>query len=350
MGRARGLGVLVGVVLLTLVAACGPAAHPGADEDVADLPGVRDAALERVVLDDDYYGHHGVVDMEPDATPDQIAAVLDELARWKRTLDADEVTTAVFLGAGTTELYDAAWLNGTAAGIGRVRDPAGNRADADLLVRATTALGLPVTIQEGEWDVVTPTPRETAAVIATHPHLAEVPDLVVRPPFPPPDTDGWGRPGSLGASPRLTPELLATYDRVVDSTRLVARGETVVRFVGNPSRLALGEEYDEAGDVVEPPVGTVQVQVDVRLPDGAGPRSLQPRLADDPLWPMVRAQLDLLREQPPGSHLWIWLQFTRPGGILYDASRSLIEVTRGEDVPKVARTPWNVEASAYLNR
>jgi hypothetical protein len=25
-------------------------------------------------------------------------------------------------------------------------------------------------------------------------------------------------------------------------------------------------------------------------------------------------------------------------------------VTRGKDVPKGARTPWNLEASAYLNR
>lgn len=337
-------------VLLTLLAACGTTAQPAADPDLADLPGVRDAALQRVVLDDDYHGYHGVVDMEPDATPDQVATALDELARWKRTRDAEEVTTAVLLGAGTTELYDAAWLGGTAAGIGRVRDPAGNRADAELLVRATAALGLPVTIQEGEWDVITTTPRETAAVIATHPDLAEVPDLVVRPAFPEADTDGWGRPGALGASPRLTPELLAAYDRVIDSTRLVTEGETLVRFVGNPSRMMLGEELDEAGKVVEPPAGTVQVQVDLRLPGGAGPRSLQPRLADDPLWPMVRAQLDALREQPTGSHLWIWLQFTRPGGIPFDESRSLIEVTRGEDVPKVARTPWNLEASAYLNR
>jgi dienelactone hydrolase len=342
--------VVIATVLLALLAACGTTDQPRTDPDLTDLPGVRDAALHRVALDTDYYGYHGVVDMEPDATPDQIAAVLDELARWKRTRDADEVTTAVLLGAGTTELYDAAWLDGTAAGIGRVRDHAGNRADADLLVRATQQLGLPVTIEEGEWDVVTPTVRETAAVIATHPDLAAVPDLVVRRAYPPPDTDWWDRTGSLGASPRLTPELLAAYDRVVDSTRLVADGDAAVLFAGNPSRRALGEEYDDAGNVVEPPAGTFQVQVDVRLPDGAGPSTRQPRLADDPLWPMVRAQLDLLRGQPTGSHLWITLRFTRPGGIPYDGSRSLVEVTRGKDVPKGARTPWNLEASAYLNR
>lgn len=348
----RGVRALLGVVLLALLAGCGTSAGPGGTAELADLPGVRDVALQRVALDTDYYGYHGVVDMEPDATADQVAEVLDELARWKRGLapEYDEVTTAVLLGAGTTELDDAAWLNGTAAGIGRVRDPAGNRADADLLVRATQQLGLPVTIEDGEWDVITPTVRETAAVIATHPDLAEVPDLVVRPAYPPPDTDWWGRTGSLGASPRLTPELLAAYDRVVASTRLLTEGEAFVRFVGNPSRRMLGEEYDEAGDVVEPPVGTVQVQVDLRLPDGGGPRTLQPRLADDPRWPMIRAQLDLLRDQPTGSHLWIWLQFTRPGGIPYDAGHSLIEVTRGEGVPKVARTPWNLEAAAYLNR
>ncbi len=350
----RAVGAVVAVVLLALLAGCGTTAGPGhvAATDLEDLPGVREAALKRVALDTDYYGYHGVVDMDRDATADQVAAVLDELARWKRSLapEYDEVTTAVLLGAGTTDLYDAAWLDGSAAGIGRLRDHAGNRADADLLVRATAALGLPVTIQEGEWDVVTPTPRETAAVIATHADLAGVPDLVVRPAFPPPDTDWWDGSGSLGASPRLTPDLLTAYDRVVDSTHLLTEGEAAVRFVGNPSRLMLGEEVDEAGHVVEPPVGTVQVQVDVRLPGGAGPRTRQPRLVDDPLWPMVRAQLDLLREQPAGSQLWIWLQFTRPGGIPYDAGRSLVEVTRGEDVPKTARTPWNLEASAYLNR
>lgn len=345
----RRAGVLAGVAVLALLAGCGPAAQPGPGSDVADLPGVRDASLHRVLLDDDYFGYEGVVDMEPDATADQVADVLDELARWKRTRDAEEVTTAVFLGAGTTELHDAAWLEGAAAGIGRVRDPAGNRADADLLVRATAALGLPVTVEDGEWDVVSPTPRETAAAIVAMPDLAAVPDLVVRRPYPPPDTDWWGRTGSIGASPRLTPELLTAYDRVVDSTRLVREGEASPLFVGNPTRRMLGEEYDEAGNVVEQPVGTFQVQVDVRLPGGGGPRTRQPRLADDPLWPMVRAQLDVLRDQPSGSHLWITLQFTRPGGIAYDESRPLVEVTRGEDLPKRARTPWNLEAWAYLN-
>ncbi|WGY02729.1 hypothetical protein QI633_02980 [Nocardioides sp. QY071] len=349
MGLRRLGAAVAGVVLLGLVAACGTAGPPGPASDLRDLPGVRDVALERVALDTDYYGYHGVVDMEPDATPDQVADVLDELGRWKSTRDAEEVTTAVFLGAGTTELHDAAWLDGSAAGVGRVRDHAGNRADAELLVRATAALGLPVTIEEGEWDVVTPTPRETAAAIVTMPDLAAVPDLVVRRPYPPPDTDWWGRTGSIGASPRLTPEVLTAYDRVVDSTRLVPEGEASLLFVGNPSRRALGEEYDEAGNVVEQPVGTFQVQVDVRLPDGAGPRTRQPRLSDDPLWPMVRAQLDVLRDQPAGSHLWITLQFTRPGGIAYDESRPLVEVTRGEHLPKRARTPWNLEASAYLN-
>ncbi|RJS46304.1 hypothetical protein [Nocardioides cavernaquae] len=342
-------------VLLAGSTGCGQAGSTTSTVDrLRALPGVRDAAVERIALDDDYFGYQAAVDMEPDAQPPQIAIALDELARWKQTHEGDETSTAVYLDGGTTDLDQETWGEGSDGGgptavLATAGSHARNLANAELLVAATAALDLPVTIRDGEWRVTSRAPRATAAVIAAHPDLASSPDLIISPRIPLGE-ERWGRPAGFGSS-RLTPELVATYDTAVANAELVREGEVSVSFVGNTSTAGLGETFDEVtGEKIEPPVGAVDIMIDLRLPGGAGPRSLAPRLVDDARWPMIRAQLDLLRTLPRGSHVWIWLQWTPRGGIAYDATRTVIEVTLGEELVGQARTPWNLQAQQYLAR
>lgn len=354
-GAMRVFSGLMVSALLAGSAGCG-VLDSDASERLEDLPGVRAAALDKFALDTDYYGYSAVADMEPDATAPQIATALDELARWTRSHKGDDASAALYLGAGTTAYDMESWGSGGVGGgptavISATGSHAENLANAGLLIAATHATKLPVTITDGEWHVTSEAPRATAAVIATHPDLANVPDLVVAPRMLM-DHDGFGAPAALGSS-SLTPALLAMYDRAVANADLVresqGEGKAAVSYAGNSSSRALGETFDEeTGKEIVPPAGAVSIQVTLRLPEGAGPKTLAPRLADDPRWPMIRAQLDLLRKQPRGSGLWVWLEFTRDG-IPYEAGRSVIEVANGVELPQLARTPWNLEAQRYLD-
>lgn len=77
------LRALVLALVGWLLVACGEGGGQGGTTDAFDdLPGVRDTAIRKEALDTEYYGYTAVVDMEPDASVQQITAALDGLATW----------------------------------------------------------------------------------------------------------------------------------------------------------------------------------------------------------------------------------------------------------------------------
>lgn len=337
---------MAGLVLAALPGLAACSADGGFAGEARDLPGVRDARVDKRALDTDYYGYTAIVDMEPGATRDQIAGALDLLADWKASEgNGGDDGVRLYLGAGTVALDEEGWGDGAhhdgpSAVIATAAGHRKNLSDADLLLRATDVLEKPVTVRGHEWAVTTDEPRETLAEVAKDRELAAAPGLFLAQALEEPGTDYWSTPTAFSSTEPLTPQHLAAYDRAVANARLVRQARAHVEFVGS-----------ETG--VEPAVtdrhpGAITVRMSLRLPGMAGPKALAADPLADPRWPVVAAQVDLLRTLPRGSSLSVALEWGRaPEG---GAGRYLwlVELSRGGRVhPKPL---WNAEAAAYLTR
>lgn len=334
---------------LTLLPACG--AESGSADDLEQLPGVRAAAVHRQAIDTGAYSYTAVVDMEADASSDELVGALDGLAEWFADGHGGEDGVRLYVGAGSVEVYGGWGDEGDGSPTAVVTDAGShqqNVAHADLLLRATDVLGLPVTVRGYGWQVRTDEPRATLQKVAADPALARMPGVHLFAPFPTVGDqegtvpDGWARPAEFGSSEPVRRQHVATYDAAVATARLLGEGQARVDFVGSDPGV------DPRPTDTHP--GAIEIRMYLRLPGMAGPRALAEDPLDDPRWPVVAAQLDLLRNLPEGSRVSVGLESgTAPEGGPGNLSW-LVDVGVGETQPGRPRGAWQQAAFAHLNR
>lgn len=338
---------MVGLLLAGLpgLAACGTG--QGFAGEARDLPGVRDARVDKRALDTDYYGYTAIVDMEKDATRDEIAGALDALSTWYAPRRGDDDGVRLYLGGGTTELDDegsgdSAHHEGpTAVVADAARSHAGNVAYADLLLHATRVLAAPVTIRDYEWTVTTDDPDEMLRRVLADPGLAAAPGLHLAQPFEGFGPVVWRHPDFSSTEP-LTREHLRVWEQAQATAKLVREGKAMVTFVGSDTATS--------PRTTDKHPGAIDVRTVLRLPGLAGPKALAADPTADPRWPVVAAQLDLLKTLPEGSSLSVDLEWGRAPEGGADNYGWLVSVTNGRKVALRKDVRWNAAAAAYLAR
>lgn len=326
--------------------ALGAAGSDGASS-FRGLPGVRDATVHTYALDTDYYGHTAVVDMRRDATRSEIVGALDALHAWAQGPgNGGDDSVRLTLDAGTIDRDDEGWdadahhISADAV-LTTARSHARNVANVDLLLRARRVLCAPVTIRSWEWSVTTPDPIATARRIIDDPVLSMARGVNIGPELGW-DENGWLLPASLASSETLREDQLATYAAAVANASLVRGGEAHVSFVGAPTNQIPPHTADFPG--------AVQIYMSLRLPGSRGPKALAADPMQDPRWPVVAAQLDLLRDLPRGSSVWVLLEHgPMDGGISPRFSRTVVDVMTGVAPVEGGEKPlWEEAAAAYL--
>lgn len=128
--------------------------------------------------------------------------------------------------------------------------------------------------------------------------------------------------------------------------------------------IELWEEYAATADLVPDPAVVVDLYLDVdssgrglsrdttiELPGVIRPQELTPERYGELLWPVIRAQIDELAQEPDGSSLDVSVRYRTPD---QDSASddSLVYLVAGEDGPlpdEFGRT-WNEDAAAYLRQ
>lgn len=327
-----------------LAVGCG-GGEGGTTDAFDDLPGVRDTAIRKQALDTDYYGYTAVADMDADASREEIAGVLDGLAAWSKGR-GDEDGVLLYVGGGTTTRDDDGWGDGAhhegpTAVIATAGSRARNLANAELLLHATEVLDAPVTIRDYEWAVTTTDPTATLAAVAADPVLAAAPGLHLVQTWEEAGASYWESPPEFASTEPVTRAHLSTYRRAIANMAKMRQGRAHLDFVG--SETGVWPRHTEKHP------GAITIRMTLRLPDMVGPDHLTDDPLADPRWPLVAAQIDLLRTLPEGSRLSVNLEWGRaPEAGSAAHFRWLVELEKGGKVhPKPL---WNDEAAAYLER
>ena len=331
-----GRPALAAVLLTTLVATgCGAV---GQGDDVASqfereleaMEGVADARVEREAFDTEYFGEEIVVDMDGDATAEEVTAVLDAFLERRRETDGDPQDARLTIGAGTTDTVGDDFVPEAPPQVVPADRPAGNARVARLLVSAVAAFpGDFVSVTSTDWSVIAsaegtdPRPEvdRMIDVVRADDFLAASKglDLTV---FAGPHHDR--RIALIGAA-GLTPELVASYQ---DLARRL--DPSVLRTLW---------------------FGRTLFHLDVRAGDDVKPRQLTTEAYGDVLWPTLHAALDTLAAMPPAATLTVVNRYAvneADGG--YREDRFLAtkpKLRTGKD--RLGRT-WNAEAAAYLDQ
>jgi hypothetical protein len=330
MRGIRGLMVVVlGAALLTGCGESGPAG--GLAGDLEDLPGVRAASVDRRALDTDYYAWDAVADMEGGATAAQIAEVLDRLAAWRGSDAGEERTTAVYLDAGTTD-YEDGWRPDGPSMVRSHRSHTVNLEHARLLLAADAALDGPVTIFGddfiSQWRVQSSNVLETARAIRSDPVLAAAPRVVIE-----------GANSRLGSVGPLSADWVAAYERAVGTLPQPAGARASLMYFGTPLD---GEDFRPG---IAP--DRLQILLTIQMRERRAPQLIDADATQDPRWPAVRSQVDVMKGRPDGSQLWVWLQYDAIGND-YRRFHDLVDVTLGKPVKQGKEPSWNDEVAALL--
>lgn len=327
----RRLAALLVVVLGgTGVAACddtgrGRTDSTGGTGELAGMPGVRDTWSGLREVEDGVRGLVVEADLDEDITPRQLTAVLDALAQaepdlYTLSLGWGELPRSVPDDLGDRDLVDGAYSP--------LDPPTSDRAE-QFLASARTYDGS-VTLSSGGTEVVLDDggPDDlTTALEATlaDPVLRRTPHLGVR--------TGEHQPGDASAVRSDEPMTPVTLDRW---RRLRATLASAPADSAPWIRLREGRDHDD-----EPPV---RVSVGIVLPGVTQPGTVTPETWGDRLWPMIRPQLDVVGQLPPGSTYQLALDLN-PGGLPKDETIVALTVGRGAgDRPSA----WDAAATTYL--
>jgi len=338
------LAVLVTGLLAPGLAACGAERGPAAPGHAA--PAAPDASVVRAIekidgvraaeigvrgLDTDQYSYDLVADMDAGATAEQVAAVLDAMTAWQAGV-RDEHTASVHLAAGTTE-YDDSWEEGEGPSLVHAGpDREVNLHRAGLFVAADAALDERVVVAGDRrlthWRVVSRDPLATVRAVAADPVLAAAPGLQV-----------IGRGTTFASAGPLRADWVAAYARAIAHLPQPAGATASVMSFGSPMEGRFPR--------VDP--GRLQIILVLKVPVRDAPALVAQDPDQDPLWPAVRSQLDVLKGRPDGSQLWVWLQYN-PIGDDFRRTHDLVDLTLGTPPDERKQPSWNEEAAAYLAR
>lgn len=303
-----------------------PAVLESYANEVAALPGIRDAAIatERGVdedVDDVYW--HVVADAEEDATAVEIADVLDAIQNMHDNgAPAYHVDGAVYLAAGTTS-WSEPWER-RHTGVW-TSSHFGAQAAADLLLRAVATFddasvgihagGLSVSFGDGGLEQVT----EAAKTLVADQELAPIEGVSVA---------AEGKPaGFLSTNEEpLSPAFVGAWEELAGTANQAGEANLVsITMAVNT---------------------TPSVITTTRVPGNVRPRMLTTENYGDVLWPLLRAQMDVLAADPELDSLRAVNLHDHTDDLYCSVYEDPAEPPDKRDV--YGRT-WEWEANQYLN-
>lgn len=324
------LSLLALALALTVLAGCrseddGPERPDGGSGVLAGLPGVRDTRSGLEEIEDGVRGLVIVADLAKDITVPQLAAVLTAMGA-----ERPELAT---LSLGWGELpEDTGTLDGRDLidlAYAPLPAPPAERAEQFLTAARTFdgsvtlgPRGTEVVLADESPDAVTAAVETTLA----DPVLRRIPDLSLR--------TGQRQSADASGLAAHAPVTTATLDRW-----RALRG-TLDRA---PDGATAQTWISEAGAVGDPAAPT-RVRLDLVLPGVDRTGVVPPAAWGDRLWPLLRAQLDLVATLPRGTTYAVRVDVS--GGGL-PATDDLVSLTTGAG-PGPRPTAWDRRAAAYL--
>lgn len=298
------------------------------ERELEGMAGVADARVERTAFDTDYWGEEIVVDMEVDATEEEVTSVLDAFHARKKENDGAPQDARVTIGAGDTDTEGDDFAADTAPQAVPDERPTGNARIARVLVAAVAAFPeAAVIVTGGNW-------RVTNAVAGAdpRPELDRIIDVV--------RSDDVL---SSAAYPELVAVAASEDDRRTASVQ--ANESLTPAVVSSWRELSRGVDLESLGSLS---VGPTSIDLEVRAGERVTPRQLTTEAYGDVLWPTLHAALDTLVTMPRAATLTVTNLREAGGGQVRD--RFLVTrpgLRTGRD--RFDRT-WNAEAATYLER
>lgn len=325
------VAALVTSIVATGCGAQGDGPASGFEGELEAMAGVADARVEREAFDTDYWGEEIVVDMDVDATAEEVTAVLDAFLARRRETNGDPQDAHVTIGADTTKTEGDRFAPDAPPLAVPAEGPAGNARIARLLVTAVAAFpGHHIGVTSTNWSVIgavegdDPRPEidRMIGVVRADDLLSAAKGLDLTAVAGP---DGDRRTIRLDAYDRLTPGLVTSWQDFAQRLDM---------------RLLRGLSF-----------GTGSIYLDVRTGESVKPRQLTTEAYGDVLWPTLHAALDTLVAMPRTATLTVTNRYRvneADGSYLEDrflATRPGLRTGRD----RLGRT-WNAEAAVYLDQ
>lgn len=321
-------------------------ADTGLQSTLQGLDGVRDASVESVEVDDGQFDDLVTVDAEPEATADEIAAMLEAVAA-DPPQDPDPgsyaYTGVVLLDAGETEWpgtpgigtdegddsVDGIWFS--ADDLSRYAEGSGAGTTTERFVSAVEAFNGARVTQDRETLVV-----EERTDADSLDRLDEASRTVVDDPVLAAEA-----PISLIVQGPESRSVLTGVEGITSDLR--ADWSAVRAGLQRLSGISVSN-VDVATGGTDLAAEVLTIDIDLQLPGAVPPARLTPARYGDQLWPMIRAELDLLRDRPDQSLLSV-TNTAEDGG----ASDPFLYVETGRPAVKDDQgRSWNAEALDYL--
>ncbi len=283
------------LVVAGLLAGCdddGARSPAGFDDGLEALPGVVEAGSELVDVDDGVQQLQVEVVVDEDASVTQVVGVVDAVAEHDEARDPD-TGYAISLHRDGTEEHALSWAYDPPEDVEEAVSRwtlAGEQLPDDL---AWTADGYGQIVVDVGDEADAEDVAATAELIAADTELAALPRWSLRGKRSPDDEENFAAALSLATDAGLTTEVVAWWRRAAALADLAP---------GTVTTLAL-EPRNRAGSYSAdpPPRGSMSVWLALQLPGVVPPADLTPARWGDRLWPLLRAELDLVRDLPPGS-------------------------------------------------
>ncbi|WP_377321367.1 hypothetical protein ACFJIY_19560 [Pimelobacter simplex] len=317
---------------LAVLAGCrseddGPERPDGGGGVLAGLAGVRDTRSGLEEIEDGVRGLVIVADLDEDITVAQLTTVLETLAAER----PDFATLSLGWGElpddtsslGGKDLVDLAYATLPATATERAEQflTAARTFDGSVTLGPR---GTEVVLADESPDAVTAAIRTTLA----DPVLRQVPDLSIR--------TGQRQPrdsSGLAAHAPVTAAILARWQALRGTLDRAPAGATAQTWIG------------EAGAVGDPAAPT-RVRLDLVLSGVDRKGVVTPTAWGDRLWPLLRAQLDVVATLPRGTTYDVRVDVS--GGGL-PATDDLVALTLGAGpTPGRPPTAWDRRAASYL--
>jgi hypothetical protein len=330
--------VVAALMTSFVVAGCGAVADGGAasgfEGELEAMAGVADARVEQVEHDNDAWMEEIVVDMDLDATVDEVADVLDALVDHRRE-SGEDIDDRLTVGAGTTDTEGDDFRPDAAPQA----VPGPRKADNDDIARILVA-----SVAAFPDDFVSVT---TAQVMSGSVHEVRViAEAEGGDPRPEVDRmiDAVRDDDVLSTTREVSLTAVAGPDDDRRTIQLDAYRGLTPQLVGAWRRLAPALDLEMHRSLwIDPST----IDLEVRVGDGVTPRELTTAAYGDLLWPMLHGALDTLATMPASAVLTVAnLYDDQYGGTPSDRFLRVGPDQRpGRD--RLGRT-WNAEAAAYL--
>ncbi len=338
----RRLGLVV-LPLLVLPLACtdeGSRSPAGSDDGLEALPGVVEATSELAEVDDGVQQLQVEVVVEADASVAQVVALVSAVAEQDEAGSTD-TGYAITLRRDGAEEHGLSWEYDEPEDVEEAVSRwtlAGEQLPDDL---AWTADGYGQIVVDVGDDATADDVATTAERIVADPEVAALPRWSLRGKRSPDDEENFAAGLSLATDAGMTTEVIAWWRRAAALADLAP---------GTVDALALEARNSAGSYSADPaPPGSMSVWLALDLPGVVPPDALTPARWGDRLWPLLRAELDLVRDLPPGSGAGANNHYRKRADSPSTGSDPFFGVTDGEPAaPDDLGRGWNEAGLRYL--